>query len=127
MMKLLDDLPKNVLGIEVSGKVTHEDYKTFLIPTAEAMLASGPLTMLFVIGQDFTGYELEAMWDDGTFGLRHWRQFDRVAVVADHAWVRAAVTMFRPFLPAEVRLFKNAELAAAKQWISSEKKAPSRT
>jgi hypothetical protein len=47
----------------------------------------------------------------------------RVAVVADLAWLRAAVSMFKPFFPSEVRLFRLAELAAVKTWIASTERA----
>ncbi|HTV34348.1 MAG TPA: STAS/SEC14 domain-containing protein [Methylocella sp.] len=119
MLKLIEDLPPEVLGIEAAGKVTHEDYQNILIPRAEAMLAKGPIKMLYVIGAEFTGYELEALWDDSTFGVKHWRDFSHVAVVADQAWVRGLVSMFKPFFPYEVRLFGLADLPAAKTWITS--------
>jgi stage II sporulation SpoAA-like protein len=117
MLKVITDLPPDVLGIEATGKVTHEDYRMVLIPTAEAMMAGGPIKMLYVAGKEFVGYELEALWDDSTFGLKHWRQFTRIAVVTDTVWLRAAVSMFCPFFPSEIRLFRLADLAAAKVWI----------
>ena len=123
MLKLIEDLSPDVIGIEANGKVTHEDYQNILIPKAEAMMAKGPIKMLYVIGADFTGYELEALWDDGAFGVKHWPDFSRVAVVADLAWLRAAVSMFKPFFPSEVRLFRLAELAAVKTWIASTERA----
>ncbi len=118
MFKLIEDLPPDVLGIEATGKVTHEDYENILIPKAEAMIAKGPVKLLYVAGEGFEGYELEALWDDGTFGVKHWRDFTRVAVVADQAWLRTAVTLFKPFFPGEVQLFKLGDLAAAKAWIA---------
>jgi hypothetical protein len=48
--------------VEAAGKVTHGDYQTVLIPRAQAMMAKGPLRMIYVIGKDFTGYELGALW-----------------------------------------------------------------
>ena len=69
MFKFIEGLPPDVLAIEASGKVTHEDYRDTLIPKAEAMMAKGPIRMLYVIGKDFTGFELEALWDDSVFGL----------------------------------------------------------
>ena len=33
------------------------------------MMAKGPIRMLYVIGEDFTGFEPEALWDDSVFGL----------------------------------------------------------
>ena len=79
--------------------------------------------MLYLVGEQSTGYELEALWDDGAFGIKHWRHFERVAVVTDRAWLRAAVTMFAPLIPATVRLFAVSELPAAKDWIVAAKQA----
>lgn len=123
MLKLIEGLPPDVLGIEATGQVTHENYRALLIPAAEAMMTKGPIKMLYVVGPDFTGYELEALWDDAAFGFKHWHQFTRIAVVTDNTWLRAAVTMFAPFFPSEVRLFKTPELPAAKDWIVRKEKA----
>jgi hypothetical protein len=118
MFKIIEGLPPDVLAIEASGKVTHEDYRNTLIPKAEAMMAKGPVRMLYVIGKDFTGFELEALWDDSAFGLRHWHDFSRIAVVTDQAWMNAMVNMFKPFFHGEVRPFRLAELSDAKGWIT---------
>ena len=126
MFKFIDGLPSDVMAIEAGGKVTHEDYRDTLIPKAEAMMAKGPIRMLYVIGLDFTGFELEALWDDSAFGVKHWHDVSSIAVVTDHAWMGAAVNMFSPFFHGEVRLFRLAELPAAKDWITSapERKRP---
>ncbi len=124
MFKLIGDLPPDVIGIEAAGKVTHDDYKNFFIPKVEAMLAKGgPVKLLFAVGEAFEGYELEALWDDAAFGVKHWRDFSRIAVVADQTWLRAAVTMFKPFFPCEVRLFELGDLSKAKSWIAGAEKA----
>ena len=123
MFKLIGDLPPDVLGIEAAGKVTHDDYKNFFTPKVEAMLAKGPVKLLFAVGEGFEGYELEALWDDAAFGVKHWRDFSRIAAVADPAWLRAAVTMFNPFFPCEVRLFELGDLNKAKSWIAGPEKA----
>ena len=123
MFKFIEGLPQDVMAIEAVGKVTHQDYREILIPKAEAMMAGGPIRMLYVIGAEFTGFELEAMWDDSLFGIRHWRDFSHIAVVTDHAALRAMVSMFKPFFHGEVRLFGLAELPAAKDWISHDKRS----
>ena len=123
MFRFIDGMSPNVLAIEATGKVTHEDYQNTLIPRVEAMLAKRPIRMLYVIGKDFTGFELEALWDDGNLGLKHWRDFSHVAVVADQAWLRAAVNMFTPFFHGEVRMFGLSQLPAAKDWITDRQRA----
>ena len=122
MFKFIDGLPRDVMAIEATGKVTHEDYRNTLIPKAEAMMAKGPIRMLYVIGQEFTGFELEALWDDSAFGFRHWHDFTHIAVVTDHPWMSAMVSMFKPLFHGEVRLFRLSELAAAKGWIRDAKR-----
>ena len=117
MLRIIEGMPPDVLAIEAVGTVTHRDYRTTLIPKAEAMMAKGPIKMLYVIGKEFTGYALEALWDDGAFGIKHRREFKRIAVVTDQAWMRASISMFAPFFPAEVRLFDLSELSAAKDWV----------
>lgn len=118
MFKFIEGLPPDVMAIEASGKVTHEDYRNTLIPKAEAMMAKGPFRMLYVIGKDFTGFELEALWDDSVFGIKHWHDLSRIAAVTDHAWTSAMVNMFKPFFHGEVLPFRLAELPAAKDWIA---------
>ena len=118
MLKLIAGLPPDVMAIEAIGRVTHEDYRSTLIPKAEAMIARGPIKMLYVIGRDFTGFEFDALWDDSVFGFKHWHDFNRIAVVTDHAWMSAMTNMFKPFFHGEVRLFRLADLPAAKDWIT---------
>jgi hypothetical protein len=119
MFTLMGGLPPDVLGVEATGKVTHEDYKSIFMPRAEALMAEGPVKLLYLIGEGFEGFELEALWDDTTFGVKHWYEFSRVAVVADQTWIRAAVTAFKPFFPCDVQLFRPSDLAAAKSWIAA--------
>jgi len=83
MFMFIEGLPSDVLAIEASGEVTHDDYRNTLIPNADAMIARGPIKMLYVVGKDFTGFELEALWDDTVFGLKHWHDFSHIAVVMD--------------------------------------------
>ena len=118
MFKLIEGLPPDVLAIEASGTVTNADYRTILIPKAEALMAKGKIRMLYVIGGDFKRFELEALWDDSSFGFSHWHDFRRIAVVTDHEWINGSINMFKPFFPCEVRLFKLADLPVANEWIA---------
>jgi hypothetical protein len=117
MLKFIEGLAPGVIAIEAMGKVTHEDYRDVLIPKAEAMMGKGPIKMLYVLGKDFTGFELEALADDSAFGLKHWHDFSQIAVVTDHGWLNAVINMFKPFFHGQVRLFTLANLPAAKDWI----------
>ena len=118
MLKLIEGLPQDVPGIEAAGKATHEDYRKVLIPAAETLMTKGPIGMLYVTGPDFSGYKLEALWGDTALGFKHWHQFTRIAIVTESTWLRAAITLFCPFFPSKIRLFKLSELGATKAWIT---------
>jgi hypothetical protein len=75
MFKDIAGLPQDVLAIEATGKITHGDYHDTLIHRAEAMMAKGPIKMLYVIGKEFSGFELEALWDDGALSTRSAMRF----------------------------------------------------
>jgi hypothetical protein len=100
MLKLMEGLAVDVLGVEAVGKVTHEIIGTSWIPAVEAKMIQGPISML-VAGPDFAGYELEALWDDSAFGLKHWHHFRGIAVVTENTWLRSAIAVYCPFFPAE--------------------------
>lgn len=119
MFKEIKNLPGDVLGIEMVGKITHEDYKEFLIPKVEEIIAEkGDAKVLCVIGPEWDGYELSAMWDDTKFGIMHWSEFSKIALVTDHEWIKGMTAMFTPFFPGEVRMFRSDQFDQAKNWIS---------
>jgi hypothetical protein len=118
MFKIIEDLGLAILAIEAVGKITHEDYRDSLIPAAEAKMRDGPIKALVVIRSELTDFTLEALWDDGKFGLKHWHGISHIALVSDHAWLRVAVSLFAPFYPAKIKLFEIDGLVAAKEWIT---------
>ena len=52
-----------------------------LVPKAVSMMAQGPIKLFYVIGKEFTGFELEALWDDAVLAVKHRHDFSRIAVV----------------------------------------------
>lgn len=119
MVEQITDLPDNVLGFAAKGKVTASDYESFIIPAVEALFSrQGKVRFLYHLGEDFSGFEAAAMWDDTKLGLKHLGGWERMAVVSDVEWVRAAVKIFGLAIPGEIRVFHNSELGEAKRWIT---------
>jgi SpoIIAA-like len=118
MFTYFKDLPPDVLGLEVSGPITHEDYQG-LTERVEAMMGKGPIKALYVIDSDVSEFSPQAFWDDQVFSLKHWHDFSHLAMVTDLAWARGAARLFAPFFPAKIKVFTKAELGEAKAWIVS--------
>lgn len=119
MLERIIDLPDNVVGFTASGEVTARDYQTVLVPAIEEKLGEmKKVRLLYVLGDGFKGYTGAAAWEDAKVGLKHLTRFDRVAVVTNVDWVKNSVKTFGFVMPCEVRVFKNASLQNAREWIS---------
>jgi hypothetical protein len=119
MVEKIPDLPDNVLGFTAKGTVTAHDYEAVIIPAVEALFSRrSKVRFLYHLGEDFSGFEPGAVWDDTKLGLKHLGGWERMAVVSDVEWIRAAVKIFGVAIPGHVRVFHNRELAAATRWIS---------
>jgi len=119
MIELMQDVPENVVAMTAKGKVTADDYENVIIPAIEAKLKDyEKIRLLYQIGPEYTGFEAEAMWDDARVGMKHLTHFEKIGVVTDDKWMIRAVKAFGFMIPGEVRLFSNAQLAEAKDWIS---------
>jgi hypothetical protein len=111
----------SLLEIEARGKLTHDDYRD-LMPKVERLIHQhGQIRMLFEM-VDFHGWEASAMWDDTKFGVKHFADISRIAMVGDKAWEKAMSIICRPFTKAEVRYFDRSELGAAREWLDAPRK-----
>jgi SpoIIAA-like len=118
MIEPIAELPDNVLGFRAFGTVTANDYQSVIIPAVEAMFQRRPkVRFLYQLGDDFSGFEVGAMWDDTKIGLRHLAGWEKMAVVSDVDWIRAAIRVFGLAIPGHVRVFHNSEFTEAKTWV----------
>ena len=120
MIELIEGLGAGVIGARAVGKVTAEDYENALIPAVQTALAThDKIRMLYVLGSEFEGYDAEAALDDTRMGMRHWSDFERIAVVTDHGAYRTALKGFGFLMPGEVKVYAVDDLDAAKDWIGA--------
>ncbi len=119
MIKIINELPDNVLGAIANGKITAADYENFLIPAIEEKFKTNKkIRMIYQLGNDFTGFDLGAMLDDAKIGMKHLSAWDRIALVSDHEMINSFAKFFGYLMSCEVRIYKNAEFEMAKKWIS---------
>lgn len=124
MIKLLPDLPDNVVGLTATGQVTGEDYARVLVPEIEKKLETfDKIRLLYHLGPEFGKFTTTALWDDVRVGFHHLTDFERLAVVTDVGWIVAMVKSIGLAIPCEVRTFADSELNSAREWISSDGKA----
>jgi len=119
MVERIPGLPDNVLGFSARGTITAEDYESVIIPAVEDLLGrQSKVRFLYHIGEEAEGFEAAAVWDDAKLGLKHLSGWEKLAVVSDIEWIRAALRIFGLAIPGHLRVFHNRELDEAKRWIS---------
>ena len=84
MIEKIPNLPDNVLGFTAKGTVTARDYDSVIIPAVEALFTQHrKIRLLYHLGQDFSGFETAAVWDDTKLGLKHLTGWEKMAVVSN--------------------------------------------
>jgi hypothetical protein len=117
---VMEGLPDDVVGIDAEGVIEARDYDEVIVPLIERKLAEHDrIKLLYRIGRGFERYTAGAVWSDARIGIKHLTRFSKIAVVSDVPWIRHAVRVFAPMIPAEVHVFPDAEIADARAWISA--------
>ena len=120
MFTAIDDMPAGAIGFTAKGVVTTADHRMVLEPTIGSALAEGGrVRLLYVAGDDFAGYDAGMPLDEAVFGSRHFADFEKIAVVSDACPLRRAVRALDGLMPAELRVFRQGEVAAAKLWLAA--------
>ena len=112
------ELDTGTLSVKASGKLTHEDYIANLIPTIEKNIDEHEKISLLIELSDFDGWEWKAAFDDFKTGIKHRKDFVKVALVGNMAWEKYIVQMFDYFIDGEVRYFDERQLKDARIWIT---------
>jgi stage II sporulation SpoAA-like protein len=121
MIEVLQDMPKGVAGIRVSGRVRGDDLREFK-PTMDDMLSSGEIRIVEVIAPDYEGFGPGGLVEDLKLGLGaligHHAAFKRIAVVSDKEWISHALHAVAWMVPGDLKMFGLDELDAAKTWAA---------
>lgn len=114
----IEGLPGDVVGIDIRGLITSQDYTETLIPlVSQREKEHGKLKMVCVVGDYFDGYSPGAMWDDLRFGFSHLTTFSKLALVTDQDWIRTSAKVFGMLMPTQVVVFELEDIEDAKAWI----------
>ena len=105
-----------LLEVQASGKLGHDDYVHFAPEVERLVKEHGKIDILFEM-TDFHGWKARAAWDDLKFGIKHYSDLKRLAVVGDKRWERAMCVVCRPFSKAKIRYFDRKAIDEARSWL----------
>ena len=105
------------LSLRAVGKLTHEDYKV-ITPMIDLALegVKSPKIKVFVDGSALEGWETRAAWDDFKIGLKHGREFEKIAIYGNKHWQELAARVGSWFMPGEAKYFEDEAKALA--WLN---------
>ncbi len=106
------------IEVELSGKLTKEDYATF-VPVVEADIKERGKVRLMVVMRDFHGWTAGAMWEDTKFDWKHFGDIEQLAIVGDKKWEAGMASFCKPFTGATIKYFDVSEIDAARNWMSA--------
>ncbi len=120
---MIEKMPEStdaMLAVKASGSLTHKDYQNLFIPELNACIQkNGKARALLYMDENFTGWELEAVWDDAKFGMQHRNDFIKMAIVGGPDWVDWSVKVAEFFISGEVKTFDTEQLREALEWVKN--------
>jgi SpoIIAA-like len=121
MIEVLQDMPKGVTGIRVSGRLRGDDLREFK-PAMEDMVNTGEIRIVEVVASDYEGFGPGGLVEDLKLGLgalfHHHSAFKRIAVVSDKEWGAHTLHALAWMVPGELAIFRLDELERAKEWAA---------
>ncbi len=105
------------LKIVVCGTLTHKDYEK-MIPIVENALVGvkEPKIKVLVDAREFSGWDMRAAWDDLKFGLKHNKEFTKLAFVGSKKWEEYSIKISNWFMSGEMRYFEDIDSASI--WLN---------
>ena len=117
MIEVEHDEPNGILIVRASGVLTANDYKVAVPEVEHALELSGPPLRLMVRLEDFRGWELEALWRELRFDLRHRNDTGRIAVIGNSATEEWVTRLAAPFAKAEMKFYRFEDEDEAQRWL----------
>ncbi len=111
---------QKVATIRVSGKLTAEDYEQAMPELEQAISAANGALNAVIVLDDLRGWDLQALWKDLRFDIRHHDDFRRIAVVGQTDAERIGAKASGLLTGAKVEFFLLDEIDEAHAWATAD-------
>jgi SpoIIAA-like len=100
------------LTLRVVGKLTHKDYGA-ISPMIESALEGikEAKIKVFIDASELEGWEMRAAWDDFKLGVKHGKEFEKIALLGNKRWQELATKISSWFISGELKYFEDAKEA----------------
>ncbi len=117
MVEMIPTDADNIIGFRFSGKFEDEDFE-MVTELMEKRLEDHDKLRVYAEVESFKGIALMALLRDIAFSLKHFRDFEKEAVISDNEWIGKLARMGDKIIPTiEVRHFPLKEKEEALEWL----------
>ena len=104
------------LTLKMQGTLTHQDYQR-LTPMIDSALQNSPERCLkvYVDITELEGWQAQALWDDFKFGIKHNKNFSKIALLGNEQWQHVAAKVGNWFISGELQYFADSQKAL--EWL----------
>lgn len=117
MLQVLGFTKDNIIATKANGNLSEQDVRK-IHPLIHNIIDRGQKVRWYFEMEKFTGYELQAFWEDAKMDLTHANDYEKIAMVGEKEWQNWITQFMRPFTQADIQYFDLSEKEKAKAWIS---------
>jgi hypothetical protein len=119
MLRFINNLPSHVVGIHAAGEVTKEDLEKALMPRLDELAKKqGEINYLLVLETGVQNFTAGAWLEDIKAGLKHFTQWNKIAIVSDQKGVEWFTDLVSLVIPGKSKGFPLSQLDKAVTWVS---------
>ncbi len=119
MLRLINDLPPQVIGLHAFANVTEEEYESALKQQIESLLnRHRKINFVLVLETDIKNFASGAWCGNKKIGLKYFFKWNKVAIVTDQKSVPGYSDLFKYIIPGKFMNFPLDNLDQAIRWVS---------
>lgn len=117
MMTHIDHPESKTVELGIDGKIHEHEYLEIVHHIEKKIEEWGSVNLLENI-HSFDGFELGAFWDNIKFGMKHFKDIQKFAVVTDKKWIRTVKEWANPITTLDIKTFHREDLIEARAWCA---------
>lgn len=107
----------NILGLRLDGRIEDEEFDQ-IVERIEEMLKEHEKLRVYAEIENIGGMSVNTLMKDIHFKLKHWKDFEKEAVVSDKSWLESWIGIADKIFPSiEIKHFTFEEKREAKKWV----------
>lgn len=117
MLQVLGFTKDNLIATKAEGNLSEKDIQK-IHPLIHNIISKGEKVRWYFEMGKFTGYELQAFWEDAKMDLSHASDYEKIAMVGEQKWQDWITQFMKPFTQADIQYFNLSNKYKAQVWIS---------